>query len=133
MRAGRKGLSQSDTTRLHVSESVIAATHVTAGLPVRVMTALPAASYSSAVSAIHRALGRLTSQFRATPRGLLGGTWKASSVDTREAAMSTRSSGATPVLTLTHQRSAETRSWTDARLIAAIQEEPPDQDALHGW
>ena len=55
----------------------------------------------------------------------------ASSVDTRETAMSTRSSRETPVLTLTHQRLAKTRSWTDARLIAAIQEEPPNEDALH--
>jgi hypothetical protein len=78
MRAGRKGLSQSDTTPLHASEASSRATHFTAGLPVRVMTALPAASYSSAVTAIHRALGRLTSQCRATPRGLLGGTWVAS-------------------------------------------------------
>ena len=95
------------------------------------MTPLPPASYSSAVTAIHRALGRLHSQYRVTRHGLPNGTWMASSVDTKEATVSTRSSGVTPVLTLTRQRPAEFRSWTDSRLIAAIQAEPPDQDALH--
>lgn len=52
-------------------------------------------------------------------------------VHNREAAMSARRAGTPPVLTLTRQRSAEIRGWTDARLIAAVQQEPPNQDALH--
>ena len=50
-------------------------------------------------------------------------------VNSTETDMSARPAGIASVLTLVPHTSAKTRSWPDAQLIAAVQEEPPNQDA----